>query len=52
MAEFCRECFVEKLLPPQEEIDHIVMSEENSFCEGCGAYGEVVYAVSTHIEKE
>ena len=35
MAEFCRECFIKYLGPTQDEINRIVMSDDNDFCEGC-----------------
>lgn len=48
MAEFCRQCFIECLCSSRYEIEHIVMSEENCFCEGCGCYVPVV----DYIENE
>ena len=41
MAEFCRECFIDKLLTASERADYesgklkIVMFETPDFCEGC-----------------
>lgn len=35
MAELCRKCFIETWHPNAYDIEHIVMSEENEFCEGC-----------------
>lgn len=35
MAELCRKCFIETWLPNAYDIEHIVMSEDNDFCEGC-----------------
>ena len=35
MAELCRKCFIETWHPNAYDIEHIVMSEENDFCEGC-----------------
>jgi hypothetical protein len=35
MAEFCRKCFIETFYPNAYEREHIVMSEDNDFCEGC-----------------
>lgn len=42
MAEFCRDCFIEFLCPSRYEIEHIVMTEEDCFCEGCNRYVSVV----------
>lgn len=51
MAEFCKECFKNKILTLQErkEIvdEQIVMSSEKDFCESCGAYKRVVIKVKT-----
>lgn len=35
MAELCRKCFIETWRPNAYDLEHIVMSEENDFCEGC-----------------
>lgn len=35
MAELCRKCFIETWHPNAYDIDHIVMSDDNDFCEGC-----------------
>ena len=35
MAELCRKCFIETWHPNAYDIEHIVMSDENDFCEGC-----------------
>ena len=35
MAELCRKCFIETWHPNAYDIEHIVMSEDNDFCEGC-----------------
>ena len=35
MAELCRKCFIETWHPNAYDIEHLVMSEENDFCEGC-----------------
>lgn len=35
MAELCRKCFIETWYPNAYDIEHIVMSEDNEFCEGC-----------------
>lgn len=42
MAEFCRKCFIESLYPSQEDIDLIVMSEDETMCEGCMNWGQYV----------
>ena len=50
MAEFCKECFKNKILTAkeQEEIsdDQIIMFPVKDFCEGCG---ELKYAVDRVI---
>ena len=35
MAELCKKCFIETWHPNAYDIEHIVMSEDNDFCEGC-----------------
>lgn len=35
MAELCRKCFIETWFPNAYDIEHIVMSDDNDFCEGC-----------------
>lgn len=35
MAELCRKCFIETWHPNAYDIEHIVMSNDNDFCEGC-----------------
>ena len=35
MAEFCRECFIKYLGPTQDEINRIIMSDDDDFCESC-----------------
>lgn len=35
MAELCIKCFIETWHPNAYDIDHIVMSNDNDFCEGC-----------------
>ena len=35
MAELCRECFIKAWHPNAYDIEHIVMSDDNDFCEGC-----------------
>lgn len=48
MAEFCRECFVNKLLSSEEQQRYkegrlkIVLSKELDLCEGCGDIKQVV----------
>ena len=46
MAEFCKECFKNKLLTvkEREEIsdDQIIMFSVKDFCEGCGKFKYVV----------
>ena len=47
MAEFCKECFKEKLTVPSDGItdDMLVVSEYVDFCEGCGEWKPVVLYV-------
>lgn len=47
MAEFCKECFKEKIAVPSDGItdDMLVMSEELDFCEGCCEWKPVVIGV-------
>ena len=47
MAELCKKCFIETWHPSQYDIDHIVMSEDNCFCEGCMSWGQYVDRIST-----
>lgn len=42
MAEFCRDCFIKFLCPTPPDIDRIVMTDDDDFCEGCGEYKPVV----------
>lgn len=35
MAELCRECFIDTWRPNAYDIEHIVMSKDNDFCDGC-----------------
>lgn len=35
MAELCKDCFIEIWRPNAYEREHIVMSEDNDFCESC-----------------
>lgn len=35
MSEFCRKCFIKAWHPNAYDLEHIVMSEDNEFCEGC-----------------
>ena len=42
MAELCRECFIKIWHPNAYDIEHIVMSEDNDFCEGCMDCGPYV----------
>ena len=41
MAEFCKECFMKKLITPQERNDYkigkykIIESNDNDICESC-----------------
>lgn len=37
MAEYCCNCFIEKL-DPNARIEMLNMSNEKDFCEGCGVY--------------
>lgn len=38
MAEFCKQCFIKTWQPNAYDVEHIVMSDDNTFCEGCMAY--------------
>ena len=46
MAEFCKEYFRSKMLTSKEnrkiKDEHIIMFEEQGFCEGCGEGKELV----------
>lgn len=52
MAEFCKECFVKKLLSTKEQQRYkegrlkINLSKEFDFCEGCGEIKCVVVSCS------
>ena len=52
MSEFCKKCFVEKLLDTKSKMLFkkgklkITLSEENDFCEGCGAISPVVISTA------
>lgn len=35
MAELCRKCFIETWFPNSYDRQHIVMSDDNEFCECC-----------------
>ena len=50
MAELCRKCFIELWHPSQYDIDHIVMSKDNEFCEGCMDCGPYVDHIGTDEE--
>ena len=52
MAEFCRDCFIRTWRPTQDEIDHIVMSDDNDFCEGCMDCGPYVLYIGNPEDKE
>ena len=41
MAEFCRECFKTKIEPGALD-KHIIVSEDEDLCEGCGEFKPVV----------
>jgi hypothetical protein len=47
MAEFCKECFKEKIAVPADNItdDILVMSEDDDFCEGCCRWKPIVLSV-------
>lgn len=53
MAEFCKKCFVEKILNTSEQMDYykgklkIIMFEDSDFCEGCGEIAQVVNYVTS-----
>ena len=46
MAEFCKNCFKEKIDPTAEE-DKIILSEDAELCEGCGEEKRIVVSVDT-----
>lgn len=50
MAELCKKCFIEFFHPSQYDIDHIVMSKDNDFCEGCMNCGPYVDHIGTDEE--
>jgi len=52
MAEFCRKCFISRLMPSKYDIDHIVMSEDEDFCEGCMKWGKYVDHIDCSERKE
>ena len=52
MAEFCKECFIKHLKPTKEEEEHIILSEEVDFCEGCGNYDYVVEGIDLNARSE
>jgi hypothetical protein len=35
MADLCKDCFIEIWRPNAYEREHIIMSEDNDFCESC-----------------
>ena len=41
MAEFCKECF-KRCIEPGALDEHIVVSNDEDFCEGCGEFKQVV----------
>jgi RNase P subunit RPR2 len=49
MAEFCKECFKKILLTEKErkkmKDNQILMSEDTTICEGCGAEKEYVVRI-------
>lgn len=50
MAEFCRECFIKVFRHTQDEIDHIVMSDDIDFCEGCAEWKPYVLYIEDETE--
>lgn len=50
MAEFCKECFLDKICAPSDKMDEsrLIMSEELDFCEGCGNVDFVVVYATPH----
>lgn len=50
MAELCKKCFIEFFHPSQYDIDHIVMSKDNDFCESCMNCGPYVDHIGTDEE--
>ena len=46
MAEFCKDCFKEKIDPSVED-DRIILSQEADLCEGCGETKPIVIEVDT-----
>lgn len=51
MAEFCQECFVEKIMSSTEQMLYemrklsLQLSEDSELCEGCGKILPVVIAI-------
>ena len=54
MSELCKQCFIETWHPTAYDLEHIVMSEDNEFCEGCMNCGPYVERIDCedlrHIE--
>ena len=42
MAEFCRKCFIRVFRPSASELSRVVMSEDETLCEGCMVVGPYV----------
>ena len=53
MAEYCKECFKNKILTPQERAEitneQIIVLSERGLCESCG---ELKYIVSYVLDEE
>ncbi len=49
MAEFCKECFKEKIAVPSDNItdDMLMLSAAWDICEGCGEYRPMVVGIET-----
>lgn len=47
MADFCKDCFIKKMITPSDNIteEMLVMSDNLDFCEGCCEIKPIVIAV-------
>lgn len=47
MAEFCKECFIKKIIVPSDSVseDMLIMSKYSKLCEGCCGWKPVVVGI-------